>query len=43
MDTGGKSVEVDKVLHYALVVAHVEIFWVSFGFTLGVVWSEVFP
>ena len=26
LDTGGKSVEVGEVLHYALVVRHVEIF-----------------
>ena len=26
LDTGGESVEVDEVLHYALIVAHVEIF-----------------
>ena len=40
---GGESVEVDEVLHYALVVAHAEIFQVTFAFAFGVMWSEVFP
>ena len=39
---GSESVEVDEVLHYALVLAHVEIFQIAFAFAFGAVWSEVF-
>ena len=39
---GCKSVEVNEVLHYVLVVVHAEIFQVDFGFTFGVMRSEVF-
>ena len=39
---GGESVEVDEVLHYALVLAHAEIFQIAFAFAFRVVQSKVF-
>ena len=42
LDMSGKMVEVNKVLHNALVIAHVEILKVSLCFILRVMWSEVF-
>ena len=42
LDMSGKVVEVNEVLHDALVFAHVDIFWVSLCFTFRVVWSELF-
>ena len=39
---GGELIEVDKVLYYALVVAHVEIFQVAFAFAFRVMQSKVF-
>ena len=41
LDSGGKAIEVNQVLHNTLVVTHVEIFKVSLGFTFRVVQSEV--
>ena len=41
LDTGGKAVEVDQVLHDALVIVHLEVFKVSFGLTFGIMGSEV--
>ena len=39
---GSELVEVDEVLHYVLVVTHVEIFQVAFTLTFGVVRFKVF-
>ena len=41
LDMGGEVVEVDEVLHGALVIMHLEIFKVSFGLTFGVMGSKV--
>ena len=41
LDMGGKAVEVNEVLHNALVVMHLEIFEVSLGLTFGIGGSEV--
>ena len=41
LDTSGEAVEVDQVLHYALVFIHAEIFEVGLGFTFGVMQSKV--
>ena len=42
LDVSGKAVEVDEVLHDALVFMHVEIFEVSLCFTFEVIQTEVF-
>ena len=41
LDLGSEAVEVDEVLHDALVVTHAEILKVSLGFAFGVVQSKV--
>ena len=41
LDMSTKAIEVDKVLHYALVFAHVQIFKVGLSFAFGIMWSEV--
>ena len=41
LDMGGKVVEVDEVLHNVLVIAHLEVFEVSFSLTFGIMESEV--
>ena len=41
LDMSGKEIEVNQVLHYALVFTHVEIFKVSLCFAFGVMWSKV--
>ena len=41
LDVSSEVIEVDQVLHYALVFMHAEVFKVSLCFTFGIVWSEV--
>ena len=41
LDTSGEVVEVNEVLHNALVIAHVEIVKVGLCFALGVMQSKV--
>ena len=41
LDMGSKAVEVNQVLHNALVIMHLEVFKVSFSLTFGIVGSEV--
>ena len=41
LDTGGEAVEVNEVLHNALVIAHLEVFEVGLGLVFGIVGSEV--
>ena len=42
LDMGSEAVEVNEILHYVLVLTHVQILKISFGFTFGVMQSEVF-
>ena len=41
LDASGEAVEVNEILHNALVIMHVEILKVSLCFALGVMWSKV--